>query len=79
MPPTTAAATSAPVEVMTLAVNVDALNPWSIVVIWYCSTPRPGLGVGLLAVHHPEVVGAVAEVVAGCDGLLARLQAVDRP
>ena len=46
MPPTTAAATSAPVEVMTRAVNVDALKPWSMVVIWYCSTPRPGSGSG---------------------------------
>ena len=23
------------------AVNVDALKPWSMVVIWYCSTARP--------------------------------------
>jgi len=30
MAPTTAAARSAPVEVMTRAVNVDALKPWSI-------------------------------------------------
>ena len=40
MPPTTAAATSAPDEVMTRAVNVEALKPWSMVVIWYCSTAR---------------------------------------
>ena len=46
MPPTTAAARSAPVEVMTRLVNVDALNPWSTVVIWYCSTPRAYSGSG---------------------------------
>ena len=41
MPPTTAAATSAPDEQITRAVKVEALKPWSIVVIWYCSTARP--------------------------------------
>jgi len=38
--PTTADPRSAPVEVITRAVNVDALKPWSIVEIWYCSTAR---------------------------------------
>ena len=37
-----AAARSAPVEVMTRAVKVDELKPWSMVRIRYCST-RPGL------------------------------------
>ena len=40
MAPTTAAARSAPVEVMTRAVKVDALNPWSMVKMRYCSTAR---------------------------------------
>ena len=46
MPPTTAAARSAPVDVITRAVNVDALNPWSTVVIRYCSTARACSGDG---------------------------------
>ena len=46
MPPVTAAARSAPVEVMTREVNVEALNPWSIVNIWYCSTARATSGSG---------------------------------
>ena len=37
------------------------------------------VGVELLAREHPEVVGAVAEVVTGCDRLLALLEAVDAP
>lgn len=36
--PTTAAARSAPVDVITRAVKVEALKPWSMVVIRYCST-----------------------------------------
>ncbi len=40
MAPHTAAARSAPVEVITRAVKVEALNPWSMVRIWYCSTAR---------------------------------------
>ena len=46
MPPVTAPARSAPVEVMTRAVNVEALKPWSIVSIWYCSTARAVSGSG---------------------------------
>ena len=46
MAPQTAAARSAPVEVMTRAVKVDALNPWSMVRIWYCSTARAWAGDG---------------------------------
>ena len=40
--PQTAAARSAPVEVITRAVKVDELKPWSIVKMRYCSM-RPGL------------------------------------
>ena len=40
MAPATAPATSAPVEVMTREVKVEALKPWSMVRIWYCSTAR---------------------------------------
>ena len=61
MPPVTAAARSAPVEVMTRDVNVEALKPWSMVRIWYCSTARALSGVGALAGEHPQVVLAVAE------------------
>ena len=46
MAPTTAAARSAPVEVMTRAVNVDALKPWSMVEMRYCSTARACSAVG---------------------------------
>ena len=42
--PTTAAPRSAPVDVMTRAVNVDALKPWSIVEMRYCSTRGRVLG-----------------------------------
>ena len=48
--PQIAAATSAPVEVITLAVNVDALNPWSMVRIMYCSTARATSGAGSVPV-----------------------------
>ena len=41
----TASATSAPVEATTRAVNVEALKPWSIVRIMYCSTARTCSGV----------------------------------
>ena len=44
--PTTAAPRSAPVDVMTRAVNVDALNPWSIVEMRYFSTPAACSGRG---------------------------------
>ena len=46
MPPTTAAARSAPVDVITRAVKVDALKPWSTVVMRYCSTARAYSGFG---------------------------------
>ncbi len=46
MPATTAAPRSAPVDVTTRAVNVEALKPWSTVVIWYCSTARALSGSG---------------------------------
>ncbi|CAM5482857.1 hypothetical protein STENM36S_06467 [Streptomyces tendae] len=38
--PARQAATSAPVDAMTRAVKVDALNPWSMVEIRYCSIAR---------------------------------------
>ena len=44
--PTTAEPRSAPVDVITRAVNVDALKPWSIVEIRYCSTARAYSGFG---------------------------------
>ena len=41
--PTTQAPTSAPVEAMTRAVKVEALKPWSMVAMRYCSSARaPG-------------------------------------
>ena len=54
MPPVTAAARSAPVEVITREVNVEALNPWSIVSIWYCSTARATSGSGFspVSIHR---------------------------
>ena len=53
--PTTAAPRSAPVEVMTRAVNVDALKPWSIVEMRYFSTAG-------------RVLGAAARRRASCRG-----------
>lgn len=47
MAPTTAAPRSAPVEAITRAVNVEALNPWSTVSIRYCSTARAASGGGV--------------------------------
>ena len=46
IPATIAAPRSAPVEVTTRAVKVDALNPWSIVRIMYCSIARAWSGAG---------------------------------
>ena len=43
----TTSAMSAPVDATTRAVNVDALNPWSIVRIRYCSSARAASGVGV--------------------------------
>jgi hypothetical protein len=43
---TTAAPTSAPVDVTTRAVNVDALKPWSMPRMRYCSTARARRGSG---------------------------------
>ncbi len=40
MAPTMEAARSAPVEVMTRAAKVEALKPWSMVSIRYCSMAR---------------------------------------
>ena len=40
MAPTMAAARSAPVEAMTRAAKVEALNPWSMVSTRYSSTAR---------------------------------------
>ena len=79
MPPVTAAARSAPVEVMTRAVNVEALKPWSMVSIWYCSTARALSGSGALAGEHPQVVGAVAQVGVGVDRLVALARAGTGP
>ena len=78
MAPTTAAARSAPVDVITRAVNVDALKPWSIVEMRYCSTARACSGVGNLALHHVEVVRRVREVGVRVDRLEAVLQPVQR-
>ena len=63
---------------MTRAVNVEALKPWSIVEIRYCSTARARGRIGLLAGEHVEVVGAVAEVGARRDRLHALAQPVQR-
>jgi len=46
MAPTTAAPRSAPVEVMTRAVNVDELKPWSMVEMRYFSSARALAGSG---------------------------------
>ena len=64
---------------MTRAVKVDALKPWSMVVIWYCSTARRVVGIGHLAGEHVEVVGGVAEVGARLDRLETLPQAVAAP
>ncbi|CAM5419876.1 hypothetical protein SCYAM73S_01315 [Streptomyces cyaneofuscatus] len=44
------AATSAPVEATTRAVNVEALKPWSTVEMRYCSTARTRSGSGSVPV-----------------------------
>ena len=46
MAPTTAAPMSAPVEAITRAVKVEALKPWSMVEMRYCSTARAWSGSG---------------------------------
>ena len=46
MAPTTAEPRSAPVDVITRAVKVDELNPWSVVEIRYCSMARACSGSG---------------------------------
>ena len=46
MAPQTAAARSAPVEVMTRAVKVEELNPWSMVRMRYCSSARASSAAG---------------------------------
>ena len=43
----TTSAMSAPVEATTRAVNVEALKPWSIVSIRYCSSAWAARGVGI--------------------------------
>ena len=50
MAATMAAPRSAPVDVTTRAVKVDALNPWSIVRIMYCSMARACVGLGSVPV-----------------------------
>ena len=42
---------SAPVDVTTRAVKVDALKPWSIVRIMYCSMARACSGLGSVPVN----------------------------
>ena len=44
--PHTAAARSAPVDVITLAVKVEALKPWSSTKMRYCSTALASAGSG---------------------------------
>ena len=44
--PTTAETRSDPVDVITLAVNVDAFSPWSMTVLRYVSSPRTISGAG---------------------------------
>ena len=61
---------------MTRAVNVEALKPWSMVSIWYCSTARATSGSGRSPRQHPQVVVAVAEVGVGVDGVQPLAQAV---
>ena len=77
--PTIAEPRSAPVEVMTRAVKVDALKPWSIVEMRYCSIARRVLGRGHLAGEHVEVVRRVGEVGMRRDRLEAVAQPVQRP
>ena len=50
MAATMAAPRSAPVEVTTRAVKVDALKPWSMVRIMYCSMARACNGLGSMPV-----------------------------
>ena len=50
MAATIAAPRSAPVDVTTRAVKVDALKPWSIVRIMYCSMARACRGLGSVPV-----------------------------
>ena len=64
---------------MTRAVKVEALKPWSTVRTRYCSRARAVGGVGLRAGEHPEVVGGVAEVGSGADGLDGRGRAGAAP
>ena len=59
MAPTMQAPTSAPVEAMTRAVNVDALKPWSMVAIRYCSRARARSGSGSSPVSIQRRLAAV--------------------
>ena len=77
MAPTTAAARSAPVEAMTRAVKVEALKPWSMVRMRYCSTARTWAGSASTSGEHPQVVGRIRQVRAGGNGGQAPTQAVD--
>ena len=72
MAPVSAEPMSLPVEVMTRAVKVLELKPWSMVVIRYFSRARAATGVRAPAGQHLQVGGRVAEVTVGVD----RLQAV---
>ena len=76
--PTRQAATSAPVEAMTRAVNVDALKPWSMVEIEVVLDRAGVLRVRLRAGEHVQVVGGVREVVARLDRVQAPAEPVQR-
>ena len=76
MAATIAAPRSAPVEVTTRAVKVDALNPWSMVSTMYCSMARAWAAVGSSPVEHVQVVGHEAEIGPRLNGLQAFTQTV---
>ena len=74
--PVSADPMSDPVEVITRAVNVDELNPWSMVRIRYCSSARIARCVRALAGEHLDVGARVAEVRVRLDRLEAEVVAV---
>ncbi len=78
MAATIAAPRSAPVEVTTRAVNVEALKPWSIVRIMYCSIALACRWARLPTREHVEVVGRRAQVVPRLERLLPLPEPVRR-
>ena len=74
----TASTRSAPVDATTRAVNVDALNPWSIVRIMYCSTARGRAGRRPHPCRLVEVRRGVAERRVGSDHFESAPDPVER-